>query len=387
MADRDIVRALCLRQPGSRYRFTLRMTPEPALDITPLRTEPATPPADGLSGIVLVDADLHPVFCAATAGPRLLADLAAWTKRPGASVPAAAAIRRAGAARWEGDPADAAAAALNLDNLDIYRDDALWNGAVRADAAETSRVLEASMPGERLWFWLTEAPGSFGMPLLLQAVGEDPNRDGLNALIDFVEPGGPGPAVTGFAYTGQDGVLQFVGPGLTRPHLEAIAAWVRANVADHPGLARLGGCCLAPTQDGRVAALIEDAGLWTGVPRPAVPGTAAAAEAALLGLKPDEDCWAWVIATGSGAFLSVSPVKGDAKGEAFKARLPGFQRRFEAAQGDGLTGVLRRLASGGLQLVTRQDASAWPDLRDRLAESHPAAADLLRACELRAPGG
>jgi hypothetical protein len=267
-ADDDLARTLCLRQPGSTYRFSLRLAPERELRMTATRNGAAGDggASAGFSGVAVVDDEGKLVFCAPGDPQRLLWALSEWAKAMAGRLPAAAALIGTGAAAWDGRTSPDLAA------LAIRRDDTLWSGVATAEPGQVARVLRACAPGVRIWYWLTDMPGSFGLPLLLQPVSGDPNRDFLNALIDFVTPGGPGPAETGIAYATDDGTFQFLGAGLRHAHLEALAQWVRRSAALRPDLARLSGARLLRTVRGRVEEVIDDEALWEGLAPPVSSG-------------------------------------------------------------------------------------------------------------------
>jgi hypothetical protein len=266
--DADLARTLCLRQPGSTYRFALRFFPELELRMTRTRGTPTQGDAGdaAFAGVAIVDDAGKFVFCAPGEPRRLLWGLSEWAKSAADRLPAAAALIGSGAAPWEGgtllDPA----------RLAIRRDDALWSGVANPGPEQTARVLSGCAPGDRLWYWLTDEPGASGLPVLLQPARDDPNRDFLNALIDVVALGDPGPAETGIAYATVDGEIQFLGAGLRRAHLDALAAWVGDGAGRHPELGRIAGARLLRTTAGRVQAAIEDATVWDGVARPAPTG-------------------------------------------------------------------------------------------------------------------
>jgi hypothetical protein len=290
-----------------------------------------------------------------------------------------------GAARWDGDTGDRdAVAAVDLSQLSVFRDDRHWAGLFRPSPGHVADVLQRCLPGERLWYWLTDQPGKLSMPLLLQGVQEDPNREGLNALLDAVEATAPGPAAMGLAYATEDGVFQFMGGDLKTTHLKTLADWVRAHVSQHPALARLSGCQLAVTANGKVQKVISDDGLWSDLPRPAVPGTAAETEGLLSSMRLGESFWFW--ATGSapkGAFLSLAPVGTDPEGTAFRDRVEGFLRRFPESHADAFVGTVERSAEGSLRFQAARGApEQWPGLAANLARVHPASAVVLKGSQL-----
>lgn len=266
MSGEALARTLCLRQPGSAYRFVLRDNPAPELQLTAMReARPAAPGYPGdVTGVVITDENYRLLFYAPTNPRALLQRLAVWARDAIVDLPAAAALIGAGAARWERQDEPPPPA------LRVCRDDRVWTGLAIPGPAQVASVLARAAAGERLWYWLAEAPGALGAPLLLQSVERDPNRDFMNALIDFAERGDPGPAQTGIAHTTVDGALQFLGRKLSSDHLVTLSRWVHASLTDFPDLARLVGARLLCIDGGRVAAVVDDPACWRGIARPPV---------------------------------------------------------------------------------------------------------------------
>ena len=222
-----------------------------------------------------------------------------------ASVPATAGMIDAGVAEVAFDwTREEAVGALELDALAIHRDPALWDGVVRADAAQTAAALASCLPGERLWFWIAGPFDGSDPPLILQPIASDPVRDLFNRLVGDVAFGDGASTASGFCYMTGDGSLQFAGPDLDRRHLELIARWTRRRVGTLPQLARLVDCALAKTAGGVVAELIQDPSLWDGMTRPPAPASLAETTEMLARARPGERYWFWMTGTAAdGGFL------------------------------------------------------------------------------------
>ena len=385
----SLARTLWLRQPGKRYRFQLRAAAEPALLMERVgqkspRSELTTggAAADAISGAVLVDPEFRLVFCAPNDPPALLMRLASWARQASPDLPAVATLIGAGAAEADFDwTSDAAVEAIDPASLTVYRNSKVWAGLVSADAASVADVLAGCQPGERLWYWLCGAPG---LPLLLQPVSKDPNRDRLNALIDIVEQGGPAAAATGVGYVADDGSLQLIGPTLHAGLLPPVAEWVRRHGAQYPSLARLAGTRLLRSVRGRVAEVIDLPALWDGVPRPVPPGTTAETASLFAAMQPGAEYWFWLTgAAPRGAFMSLASMSDDPEGTGFIARMDRLYRRFPGSYADAVSGIVRRLDSGALVFATAQaQLDHWPALRQRLADAYGAAEPGLARAEL-----
>jgi hypothetical protein len=328
------------------------------------------------AGAVYVDDDGRLVFCGRNLPPDLLKQLADWARQNARDIPAVANLIGAGVAPVGTDLAgDEAIRALDLDDLTVQRDPAVWSDLLPPTAATTASVLADRLPGERMWYWLSNDVPDGVAPLLVQPVAWDPNRDRQDLLILQAEAAGAGEAATGTCMVVDDGRLQLLGAELYPGLLRVLAEWVRSEAGRHPGLARLWNCQLLRTSGGRVQQVIEDAGLWAGVPRPVAPGTLGEAASLLERLGDGQEYWFWATAAGNdGPFLGLSPVAADPDGTAFRERVAAFYKRFPESFRDALSGVVRRVPGGGL-LFSTKDARVdhWPALARSLAERHAGA--------------
>lgn len=402
---RRVSRALWFRKPATRHRFLFAPDSPMGLFIEPLgksgtasfAAQIKSLKAQGLSmsaGALVVDDDGRFVFCSASASPEMLQRLAAWARAQSGAMPAAANLIDAGVARVQVDIAnDASIAALDAAKLDVQRDAAAWDGILRATPDAVADVLAERLPGERMWFWLSDEVPDGVVPLLLQPVAWDPNRDRLDHLIEQVEASGAGEGATGTCLFVDDCRLQFRGSGLRPELLPALAAWVRAELGGAPALARLSGCQLLRTGGGKVIGAIEDAALWQGLAAPAGPATLSETAALLESFEPGEQRWFWLTPSGNGEpFVTLADTAADPDGLRFQERIAALYRRFPGSYDDAIAGVMRRLP-GGQVVWSSEDArvDAWPAavraLVQRHAGDHPALRALAESSLVQTAGG
>lgn len=366
----ELSRALWFRQAATKCRFLFAPEDPEGLVIAPLGpkgTQAITAAAKRLlaagrkaaSGAMLVDGDGEPVFCLAGEPEAFLNSLAAWAARRVGAIPALGCLYNAGAVRLAASPgAEAAIEALRLDQLSVVRDARIWGTLLRTDDEAVAAVLAERLPGERMWFWMSnDVPGDM-VPLLVQPVAWDPNRDRLDAQIRQLEARGAGEGVTGYAFATEEGRLQFVSGALELPPMAELADWVREQQAACPALARLAQCQFVRIAAGTVEEVLEDPALWVGITAPPAPGTLAAAAATLGALEEGASAWVWLTAQApGGGFVALAPVAGDEDGAAFQGAVAGFYRRFPDSYKDGVTGTLTR-AAGGFGMAWHGDAGA-----------------------------
>lgn len=361
---RELSRALWFRQADTRCRFLFAADDPDGLVIAALGPKGTQTIADAArrlqaagrkptSGAMLVDGDGDAVFCLAGEPGPFLRNLADWAVQRVRAIPALGALQAAGAARLP-QPlgTDATIEALRVEDLEVVRDPPVWQDLLRIDDAFVAAVIADRLPGERMWFWMSnDVPGDV-VPLLLQPVAWDPNRDRLDAQIRQVEAAGAGDGVTGYAFFTEEGRLQFVSGALELPLMTELADWVRQKASACPALARLANCQFVRVDAGQALDVLEDPAAWSGIVAPTAPGTLAAAAATLAALSPGGSLWLWLTArTREGGFLALAPVAGDEDGAAFQAQLAGFYRRFPDSYLDAVTGTLRREPGGALRLA------------------------------------
>jgi len=360
---RDLSRALWFRQPATKCLFLFAPDDPQGLVIAPVGqkgSQTIMDAADRLqaagheaaSGAMLVDSDGDAVFCLSEEPEAFLRRLADWAVQRVAAIPALGTLKTAGAARLPAPlHAGAAVESLDLEQLTVVRDPTIWENLLRTDDAAVAAVLADRMPGERMWFWMSnDVPGDM-VPLLLQPVAWDPSRDRLDAQMRQLEAEGAGDGITGYAYITEEGRLQFVSARLELPLMVELAEWVRQQAATCPALLRLANCQFVRAQAGRVLEVLEAPELWSGIEAPPAKGTLAAAVAALADLPPGQALWLWLTARApGGGFLALAPVAGDAAGAAFQAQMAGFYRRFPESYQDAVTGTLTREPGGGLRI-------------------------------------
>ncbi len=359
----EISRVLWFRQAETRCRFLFAPEDPRGLVIAPLGAKGTQTIAQaakrllgaGLkanSGAMIVDDDGDPVFCLAGDPAPFLRALADWATRHVAQIPALGTLQTAGVARLLAAPSDdASIEAIRLEQIEVMRDPAIWQGLLPTDDAAIAAMLDQRLPGERLWFWISnQVPGDM-VPLLLQPVAGDPNRDRLDAQIRQLEADGAGEGVTGYAYLTEEGRFQFVSGELRMALMIELADWVRQQQSTCPALARLAHCQFVRVQAGRVLEVLETPALWSGIAAPRAPGTLAAAADTLDALAPGGSLWLWLTAQAQGGgFLALAPAAGDEDGAHFQAQLAGLYRRFPQSYRDATTGTLAREADGTLRI-------------------------------------
>lgn len=395
---RRVSRALWFRSPGTRYRFLFAPDSPMGLFLEPLSKAGTAAFAaqikalktQGLAmtaGALVVDADGGFVFCCASASPQLLQQLGSWARGQAGTLPAVANLIDARVARVAVDLAnDASISALDVAALELQQDPAAWDGLLSATPEAAAEVLAERMPGERMWFWLSDEVPQGVVPLLLQPVAWDPNRDRLDHLIAEVESAGAGEGATGTCLLVDDGRVQFRGSDLRQGHLAALAAWVRAEQAAAPGLSRLSGCQLLRTSGGKVVSVLEDAAAWRDIQAAPAPATLAEAAGLLQSLQPGGERWFWFTPSGNGEpFVTLGDAGADPDGLGFQQRVAAMYRRFPSSFGDALAGILRRLDDGRIVWSTEDAAvDAWPAALRSLIDRHAAVHPALRSLEASA---
>jgi hypothetical protein len=358
----EISRALWFRQAETRCRFLFAPEDPRGLVIAPLGAKgtqtiaQATGRLQGAgleasSGAMIVDGDGDPVFCLAKDPVPFLRALAGWAGRHVAQIPVLGTLQTAGAARLAAAPDDdASIKTIRLEQLEVVRDPELWQGLLPTDDAAIAAIIEQRLPGERLWFWISNQVLGDVVPLLLQPVAWDPNRDRLDAQIRRLEAEGAGEGVTGYAYLTEEGRFQFVSGALRMALMAELADWVRQQQSACPALAQLAHCQFVRVQAGRVLDILENPELWSGIAAPAAPGTLAAAADTLDALIPGGSLWLWLTAHAPGGFLALAPVAGDRDGARFQAQMAGLYRRFPQSYRDAMTGTLAREPGGTLRI-------------------------------------
>jgi hypothetical protein len=385
--NRALSRAVWFRQAETKCRFLFAPDDPEGLVIAPVGPKGRQTILDAAqrlhdaghritSGAMLVDGDGDMVFCVAEDPAPFLSRLATWAEQRVAAIPALGTLSTAGAAQLRAPlDSDAAIEALDIETLAVVHHPTSWQGLLRTDDASVAGLLGQLMPGERIWFWMSDDVPADRVPLLVQPVGWDPNRDRLDAQVRQLQAeGAVGEGVTGYAYFTEEGRLQFVSGALSPSLMDELAAWVSEQMEACPALARLANCQFIRTEGGIVMDVLEDPDLWSDIVPPPAPGTLPAAAAALAELAPNGSLWLWLTANApQGGFLALSPVAGDERGETFQAHIAGFYRRFPDSYQDATTGTVSRDADGVLRI-------AWH------GERTPAAGQALAAIIRREAG-
>jgi hypothetical protein len=394
-AHLQLSRYLWFRQRGKPYRFLFDLAADPSLTL-----EPVGHNGEGLSsriaeahaerraldyGALLIDDNHRLLFCTASDPGDFLRRIAAWARQTIPSIPALAILANAGAAKMTTEMH-----AIDPHALDVNRDPSLWSDLLRPDAATIAAALAATPPGERMWFWLTHIASEDAVPLIVQPLAWDPNHDPMGWLIARNRKLGASEGSTGTCSICDDGTVQFLGDGLHRVMLWALADWVDRYHQDYLALARLIDCRLLLTSETAVEEVYEDAALWAGMMRQPVPGTIAATAALLETLPVAGECWFWITGGSSEpAFLHLTRMDEDPEGAAFRAELPRLYNRFPRSFHNAISGVMTRLSADKLLFLT-QDERSWPfpaqiqSLLDRYAVEFPSLRSLAGTSLVRA---
>ena len=178
---------------------------------------------------------------------------------------------------------------------------------------------------------------------------------------------------------GEDGRLSLGAAGLSAETLARLAAWVHANHAERPALARLSGTRLLALSGERVVqASFAEPSLWEGLPPVPAAGSLDEAAARLSQLAVGEDLWTWMSAGPQGVALVVVP---EAHGlVALRTRMAIAGR--ELAAQPTLSGLLRRLPDGGLSLIVDGELAAAAAVVAGLLAEAGAPLSMLRGLRL-----
>jgi hypothetical protein len=229
------------------------------------------------------------------------------------------------------------------------------------------------------------------VPLIVQPLAWDTNRDRTAWLIDRNAELGAGDGATGTCCITDEGTFQFLGDDLTPAMLLALAEWVGAYAAEYPALARLAHCRLLLTDNGAVAQVFADPELWTDVAPGPVAGTVAATAAIVAELPDGGECWFWITGAEGTPYLHLALAADDPEGEAFRAELPRLYDRFPQSHADAISGVMTKLSGERLLFVSAEGADdAFARQIERLLAQYgdrfPALRPLVGARLIR-PGG
>ena len=197
-------------------------------------------------------------------------------------------------------------------------------------ASITEEGLEALSAGQRGWFWLcTEALSPTPM-LLLEPLLTDPEMTVLMARVATATTLDGARPVMGLASVGADGRLSLGAPGLAREHLVRLAQWAALRLPSHPRLARLSNVSLHSLDaSGVVQSIWRDPLLWEDFPPLKVRGTIAHSAHRLRQLKPGQEAWLWMTASGPARrpFLALGSVARDPDGFEFATQIAETRRR------------------------------------------------------------
>ncbi|MFT5684182.1 MAG: hypothetical protein ACI8RZ_005123 [Myxococcota bacterium] len=239
---------------------------------------------------------------------------------------------------------------------------------------ESAETLAGNAVGQRLWFWL--CPDAEPM-LLVTTLADDPVMASLYAAAQAARPADAA-QTSGLAHRGEDGRLRLMAAGFPDGALSALACWVKKHGRGNPGLLTLADPVLLTVEDGEVIESERDAALWSWCPSTLIPGSAAAAAAALLALPAGRRAWFWTADVGEGAVLVCTPVEGDEDSEAFQRAVEGLLRRASSVVRP-IKGVFHRGEDGRLTVFSDRPAAQIAARCADLVAQHPALGELTGA--------
>lgn len=243
-----------------------------------------------------------------------------------------------------------------------------------------SEYLQTLQAGQRVWFWCSPDVDGDHPPILIRSFADDASMKKIREDAEHIPLVLGGLQCIGAGHLGEDGVFQLGGPLVEASMLERVAAWVAANVGEHPGLALLSGVRFLNVKRGQVAATYHDDALWASVPRPILPGTMDHTAVVWAGLQPGERAWFWMVERGPAGepFLALQPQSPDPSGEAFAAQVRAILLRSPEQHGTSIRGVLQQRADWPA-LSTTDDIDGWKPLVTALSGSRPALLSLRSA--------
>lgn len=258
-----------------------------------------------------------------------------------------------------------------------------------ASTNETADTLSQLAVGERFWFWLcTRVEGNHPV-LLAQPLASDPGMTTLTAEARRAPLQLGAVPLTGLGSIGEDGHVRMSSPLASADQLAGLARWVRAEVDEHPGLARLKNTMfLNISPGGTVRAIHQEPDLWEGVPDALVPGSLAESAMRLARLKAGRSCWFWLAERGpdDSPHLYLHSARRDPEGAAFVDAVLQLRRKA-TGNGTELRGQLHR-TEGGTLMFTSQDEvqGGLPIFQALMAANEPLAEALSSALLVQSRG-
>lgn len=205
---------------------------------------------------------------------------------------------------------------------------------------DTASRLQKMGAGQRAWFSFCPSLVIDKPRVIVHFLRDDPDGQGIlkaqRALSDQAY-------IMGMASLNADGRLQLLAPSLNRSHLENLASWVKANVAEHSSLSIFKNCVLSDVRPtGMVLDQYEDDGLWRDVPDHLVPYTLEESLFRIRKLKPGREYWFWLTDNGplGTPFFYISPARKDPSGERLKKHLLHVQKQIDGPS-RSFSGVLK----------------------------------------------
>ncbi len=246
-----------------------------------------------------------------------------------------------------------------------------------ATAADTAAFLETLSVGDRFWYWLCVAVED-GHPMLLAQPMSAQGKAALEQYgrqIPIVRGGIP---IIGLGNVADAGHIQLSSPLASAETLSALSAWVRAEVQEHAGLARLKNAQFINIINRVVQAVHQDPALWEGVPDTIVPGSLDETIMRLQKVPPERSYWFCLAESGPGdkPFLNLQSHRRDPEGTAFAENLQQMRRKASRS-GTEVRGILRKSKQGSLVFATPDALEGGLAIMNRLAAGNDVLKDLL----------
>ena len=246
-------------------------------------------------------------------------------------------------------------------------------------AQDIGSALNSVQAGERLWFWFCPTSNP---PLLLSpfrnndvASLQDAAKT-LDVALDAV-------VCTGVASVSDEGAFCFGSPLIAGEMLGVLAAWVKANLADEPRLARLRDAVFITLRsDGVVVSRHQNPALWEGIPSAVVPGTLKEVLRAISRVRAGADCWLWMTESGPGGqpWMLMRPIRKDPDGALFQERVRALRAR--SPQGGVMVRGVLRVREAGFSLTTADELPHAQRILTLICNAHPTETERLSGMKL-----
>jgi hypothetical protein len=222
-----------------------------------------------------------------------------------------------------------------------------------------------------MWFWMCTEMNNNAPILLLKPVSKETRLEQLWTEASGLVPEGARQQI-GIASLNDQGTASFGSSGFTVSDLARLAKWVKHNLGDHPGLARLQNAELILLDTDTIVANIAIPVLWRNVPRLPVPGSLEEAALRLSRLKAGHNFWFWMTRSGPGErpYLVIGRQGRDPDGHRFAEQV-NLQRRRSPVLGPSFEGVLRQGTDGSLIFTTSAETSKGVSILEALIAAEP----------------